>query len=525
MAQRRLMVWAPQWGLHTAGGEYPPDTPTALATSRAILDVSPAAYALGVRPRMRVRQARALAPDLALLAPDPDRAQRAFGRVLEAMGTLRWDVVAWRAGVAEAPLGAFSTPDSEAQLLSQVIEVVAVDTGVDVSAGIANGTLGGLVAAHRGVIVPAGAERQLIAPLPVDWVTMVHDAGPLRRDLALFVDDLKSLGLATIGDVAALPEGALMSRFGVRGHLVATLAAGDDWPLAGIPLEQGDVTVSQDCDPPLLTAEQALFVAKTAADTLIARMRSAGQALTQVRITCHLGADAERTRTWMLDPPATSRDILTRMRWHLGEWLDDPDAVRGGVTCIQLTALAAVPLSSVGETLWGDDSSARHVRRAHDGAARVDRLLGAGGVRCVASQGGFDPRSRVVTWPWDSPPPPRADPAAPWPGVLGGPAPPTLLDTPAIVGVLDEHAAAVTVDPDGLLSAPPVRIVTALNQQTPIASYGGPYPVNGAWWDDADAPRAYLIVACTDAPTLLLVYRDQRWWHEGTYDSQQAVLV
>lgn len=521
MAQRRLVAWVPQWALHVAQADYPPDAPTALATGRAILDASPAAIDRGVRPGMRVRQARTLVPDLVLLPPDPDRAARAFDRVIHALTTLRWDVTAWRPGLAHAPLGALTSAPDEDRLLADATEAIAFHTGADARIGIADGTLAGLVAAHRGVRVPPDQQRAFLAPLTLDWLPQVYAPGPARRDLHAFTVRLRDLGLTHLHHLQDLPAGSLAARYGHPGHLVATLAAGADWPLDAPSAREDTPVAAHVCDPPLHTTDHALFLAKNLADTLLATLSSRGLTLTRLRITCTLGPGVHHARTWLLDPPATTADILTRVRWHLSAWLADPTATHAGIDSLALTATSTLPLCDLNPTLWGGDDTLTHARRAHAAAARLGRLVGREGVCAVYPQGGFDPRSRAVVCPWDEPPPPLAPTDAAWVGALAHPEPVIVYDEPAVVGLLDDAGAPVRVTDQGALTAVPVRIVLSLADHLSVAAVAGPYPVNGAWWQ-ADDPlavrsRAYLVVQVHDGPDQLLVYQDDQWWREGSY--------
>ncbi|MBD3688670.1 hypothetical protein H8R18_03725 [Nanchangia anserum] len=526
MAQRRLVVWVAHWALQIAQAGYPPDAPAALASGQTILDVSPVARRAGVRPRMRVRQARAILPHLALLPPDPDRSQRAFDRVLHALHELRWDVSAWRPGLAVAPLGRLSSDADEEQLMEQAGEVIAYHTGADASVGIADGTLAGIVAAHRGLRVAPDEQAAFLAPLPTTWLPLVYEAGPHRRDVAEFVDQLRQLGIRQLGDIRRLPAGSLAARFGAAGELVTLLARGEDWPLHGRACGDDDVARTRECDPPLRDSGQVVFLAKHLADDLLDDLSQRGLTLTRLRITCTFGLGEHRARTWVLDPPPRSRDIVTRVRWHVDEWLGEAGAVTGGVHALTLTALAVLPLAELTPSLWGDERSVLHTRRAHAAATHITRLVGSDGVTRLHRQGGFDPRSRVRPHPWDAPPPPLAPEDAPWRGAVCTPAPTLLWDTPRGVGVRDGAGNPVTIDEDGELSAPPAVLDRSIGASCPIGEAYGPYPVNGAWWrghGDADTFRAYLIVRC-EGDALLLVYRQGRWWHEGTYEDSIAVL-
>ena len=73
-------------------------------------------------------------------------------------------------------------------------------------------------------IVPAGAERAFLAPLPVSLLARAAR----RRELA---PALERLGVRTLGELAALPAGDLADRFGEPGLRARELAHGRDTPL------------------------------------------------------------------------------------------------------------------------------------------------------------------------------------------------------------------------------------------------------------------------------------------------------
>ena len=98
------------------------------------------------------------------------------------------------------------------------------EAGLVVSVGVASNKLCAKVASDLRkpdalVVVPPGGEAAFLAPLPV---TRLWGVGPqLRKALADY-------GVATIGQLAALPEGTLRRRFGVHGAELRLRAQGVD---------------------------------------------------------------------------------------------------------------------------------------------------------------------------------------------------------------------------------------------------------------------------------------------------------
>ncbi len=87
------------------------------------------------------------------------------------------------------------------------------ESGLVVSVGVATNKLCAKVASDLRkpdalVVVPPGGEAAFLAPLPV---TRLWGVGPQTRQT------LADYGVATIGQLAAMPEGTLRRRFGIHG--------------------------------------------------------------------------------------------------------------------------------------------------------------------------------------------------------------------------------------------------------------------------------------------------------------------
>ena len=98
------------------------------------------------------------------------------------------------------------------------------ESGLVVSVGVATNKLCAKVASDLRkpdalVVVPPGGEAAFLAPLPV---TRLWGVGPQTRQT------LADYGVATIGQLAAMPEGTLRRRFGVYGAELRLRALGVD---------------------------------------------------------------------------------------------------------------------------------------------------------------------------------------------------------------------------------------------------------------------------------------------------------
>ena len=118
---------------------------------------------------------------------------------------------------------------SPAQIARWIKEEVRRETGLTVSCGVAAGKAVAKIACGLAkpdglTVVPPGAERAFLAPLPVRDLWGV---GPRTAER------LESAGIATIGQLADQPLPWLIERFGVRGEWFHRLALGqDDTPVA-----------------------------------------------------------------------------------------------------------------------------------------------------------------------------------------------------------------------------------------------------------------------------------------------------
>ena len=434
---RMVVVWCPDWPVAAAGA--PPDSLTAVVHANRVVACSTAAWAEGVRPGLRRREAQGRCPELELLAHDPARDARAFEPVLAAVEQLTPWVEVLQPGECAFPArGAARYHGGEPALAVTVTAAVhaAVEGRggpgapggprgrggwVGCRVGIADGTFAAGLAARRQAIVPPGGSRAFLAPHPV--------AALDRPDLA---DLLVRLGLRTLGDLAALPGIDLATRFGPEGARAARLASGLDEHPRGARRPPPDLRVSAELDPPADRVDVAAFTAKTLADELVARLDHLGLACTRLRIEAETDQAETLSRVWRYDPttPPTppplqprpgppfpdprrwrsrSRDpgdpparmaavMAERVRWQLDGWLTGRTGnPPGALTHLTLVPDEVVPNQGRQLGFWGGESAL--TRRAARALARIQGLLGPEAVQTAHLQGGRDPATRVTLTP------------------------------------------------------------------------------------------------------------------------------
>lgn len=520
---RRAVLWVPDWPIVAALAEASlgAETPAGILHGRGLVAVSAAARRAGVRRGMRKRQAQRLCPEIALLPHDEGRDARAFEVVAAAAEGVVSGLEVSRPGILMIPAGGASRfHGSEAALAEALVTAVVEAAGCEAGVGVADGLLAAVVAARENVIVPAGASRDFLAPRPVSDLTQA--ASPRQRQaVSDLVGVLDRLGLRTLGDVAALPPGDVLARFGSLGTWALRLASGGD---LAPPVErrvERDIEVREEFEDGADGVERLAFAARRVAEALDGELLGAGVRCLRVSISVTTERGDALERIWRTDVGARRgafvRHMTDRVRWQLEGWLSGtsrgPEAAN--LTSLTLTALDVVAAGAEQDFLWGGISGADS--RAHRAMERIQGLVGAESVLVAEEQGGRTPRDRALLVPWGQEPRGvrRAD--LPWPGRLPDPAPATVLAAPEPIDLLDAGGRPVAVTSRLYVSAPPTWAVLD-GGTVAVDAWAGPWPVVERWWSEDGARRAFLQVALSDGRAILVACRLGAWALEAVYD-------
>jgi protein ImuB len=277
-------------------------------------EVSLAAEAFGVHPGMRLGEALARCPRLALVPPDPASVADSWERLL----------------VRLESIGAAVEPERPGLVCFDLRGMLRLHGGVDgvlASArrslraparyGVAPSRFAAVAAAakaraRRPVIVTGDRKRAraFLAPLSVALLRA-------RPALAELPEALERLGVGTLGELAALPPAALADRFGTAGLLAHELASGGDGAIRPRPASE---FLRESLDLPEAASgvqlERALGLL---IDRLLARRERRGRTLRAVVISAVL---VEHGGTWR--EQVVFRDALAdsvRMRLALAPHL------------------------------------------------------------------------------------------------------------------------------------------------------------------------------------------------------------
>jgi protein ImuB len=357
--------------------------PTALAPEpgreQLVGEVSTAAEAFGIHPGMRLGEALARCPRLALVPPDPvgvaDAWERVMGR-LEGIG----------ARVEPGPPGqACFDARGLRRLHGGSLDAVLAAAREALSARAAP-RLGAGPARFCAFVAAASRAR---ARRP-GFVTGASDlAGERvallrqRPELAALPEELERLGVATLGALAALPRAAVADRFGRPGLLAHDLAHGRDTPLR--PRRPGEVLeelleLEESSSGTQLERALGLLV-----DRLLARRERDGRTLR----TVVLGATLVEGGTWR--ERVVFREPLSdagRMRLVLVQRLGQLPAP---AEALRLSVERFGPPHPAGAALF-DEGSARRLARLREAIRQVRAAAGPeAALRILA----VDPDSRV----------------------------------------------------------------------------------------------------------------------------------
>lgn len=274
--------------------------PLVVCEGRDVVDLSPAARALGLGVGMTLFQARAAAPDAVFRARSPelirsaeaalvDLGQSFSPRVESSSGAISVDV---------SDLGRLFDDDAQ---IANALFVGARKLGLAVRVGIAGDKTTARVAARSGevTVVAPGREPPFLAPLPVE----------LLEPSPATLQTLRRWGVRTIGELEALPAGGVAVRLGAEGALLARVARGQaDTPLRPVadPLvfEEGI-----DFDWPVENVEPLLFVLRRLLENLTARLGCRALASGDLGLTMKLSPRGRDVRTVPVAAP--TRDVGT----------------------------------------------------------------------------------------------------------------------------------------------------------------------------------------------------------------------
>jgi protein ImuB len=310
----------PRFALTIAAGDREQllRTPAALAPEpgreQRVGEVSLAAEAFGVRAEMGLGEALARCPALTLVPPDPAGVADRWERLLVRLESIGAAVEPERPGLA--CFEARGLVRLHGGTLERVIVVARAALRQPARIGAGPSRFCALAAAtraraRRAELVGGGeaAARAYLAPLPVALLRG-------RRETAALPEPLARLGVATLGDLAALERAAVADRFGAAGLLAHELACGRDGPLAP---RRAPERLEEELElPEALSGAQLDRALGLLVDRLLARRERRGRTLRAVVLAAALvegGTWRERVpfREALVDPARMRLALAPRL--------------------------------------------------------------------------------------------------------------------------------------------------------------------------------------------------------------------
>ena len=269
-----------------------------------VAEASEAAIGRGVRVGQVLAEAIGWCPPLVVLESRPARARRAADQLVEAAAAVSPLVEEATPGEVYADLrgieGLYPHEDAIAQaLLDATPEALGVRLGLAGSRFTARAAAS--VASPGAWLRVGDAEaREWLAPLPTALLPLDETS---REWLGL-------LGLATLGDLAALPRHAVEAQLGADGGRAWLAARGEDaTPVT--PMVHGERVVERaQTEPPLTALEAVLHTFGQLLGRALARPSVHGRLVRAVRLTAVTEDEQVWERRRVLTEPTGDRDRL-----------------------------------------------------------------------------------------------------------------------------------------------------------------------------------------------------------------------
>jgi protein ImuB len=323
---------------------------------------------------MRMGEALSRCPELVLIPPDPERAERSWEEALRRLEGIGAEVESERAGEAFFEAGGLERLWGG---IEGVLRRVRREMGRSTRLGVGPGRFCAYVAAARsGGIVPDAGAREYLDPLPVSLLCgRLGDGDDLPNEL-------ERLGISTLGRLAGLPQDAVADRFGRLGLRAWRLARGEDEPLRPRPVREA-IAVELEL-PEAVTGQQLERSLELLISRLLAHGERRDRTLRSLRLSASLAAGGGWRRQVALrrasaDPTRLADALLP----HLS-LLPAPAA------SLRLEAMGLGP--ETGEQLSLSSPEQERGRRISEAVRQTRSAAGADAVLRVLE---VDPESRV----------------------------------------------------------------------------------------------------------------------------------
>ena len=490
---------------------------------------------------MAFKEAQLRCPQGVYLPDAPDKYETAFDGVLEILDCFSPSVEG--SGVDLAFIDATGLErlyGSDSSLCERVRREICERLKQTAYIGLATGKFAAEIAAltseEAGSKVVNATDRGFLAPQSVDLLPLPEQA----------LEQLRLLGVHTMGEYAALPRNSVRLRYGIEGLLAWRLAQGDDRrPVEGRerPLALSDEVRFEWEEHNL---DRITFALQGLSERLAARLRSRGKMSRRIRADIGLSDGVSKSFTLNLpEPSAQARIFRDAVRWYLDanetsrepiSSLDEMPLDQPGVAFIRMQ----VDELSVfeGKALGLLPNRADRLERANRVLSRLQVELREGAVyrtelcleerlpeRAFRKVGAYfeDTDFKASKPPARNSYPPEERYAAGSGGML------RLFDKPLEARVVEGGSYSL-IDchrPESLPGGKEhhrnllkgTRCLEVAGVSRKVVACHGPHKLTSEWWEEP-YERDYFRVSLDDGMALL-IYRDLRsgrWYAQGTVD-------
>ena len=354
-----------------------------------------------------------------------------------------------------------------------------------------------LARSRRGVTVTRSEAEEEAEARRTDLARM--DLPPRTRD------DLRKLGITTVGRLLSLPADDLLERFGPAVRGLVELARGTAWRPVD-PLRFSDPpSRSAQLETPDSDSSRLLFLTKRLISPLLDEIASRGEALSSLLLKLELDhAPPREENVAPATPTLDQRQILDLVRLRL-----ESIYLKAGVA--ELTLVAETSPATDRQLRLFREYAGRDPRAADRAFARIKARYGYDSVVRARLGDGHLPEARYTWEPLPPTPPsaPRFDPRT------TDPTPDDRREGAALVRRIFERPVPMSTRP---VRGPRGVHLEGLEHE-PVVEVTGPFIVSGGWWH-REIHREYHFARTSDG-RILWIYFDRnrrRWYLHGTVE-------
>lgn len=440
--------------------------------------------------------------------------------------------VGWCAMRARGPARYYGDEIAAAAAVIECAKRIA-DSPETVSLGVASGRF----AARQAALAPSHTPG-VHEPLPGVRIVSPEDTSAFLSPLPIvraadeqLASVLFGLGVRTLGAFAALPETAVLQRFGQSGVIahrrargLGELRAPEVSPAAPVH----DFSIAFSFEPPLEGVDQLAFACGAYAERFVRGLGGHGLVCTELLVELTDDIGVRRERQWSHPTNFTATDVVNRVRWQAAGVSSDSAAHRvqdarggAGITAVRISAARTASAAAHEPGLW----STAPDEQVHHQLTRVQSLVGHEHVGTGVLTGGRSSPSRQTLLPWGTaakPDPTRAR-DGPWPGSITGATPNTVFDEPVRVALKSADGAMIGIDTEDLLTSSPATLQLGREPAGTVRAWSAPWPLRERWWSETDStgpPRTVhrMQVLLANGDAWLLRLEDKNiWLAEGRY--------